>query len=60
MGFPKTSSISFIERDSKFVTPSGSTTILEHDKLYVLSENSESLLKVYECLDIQHHLETDV
>ncbi len=60
IGFPKTSSISFIERDSKFVTPSGSTTLMENDKLYVLSENSESLVKVYECLDLVNNPENEV
>ena len=53
LGLPKTSLISFIQRDKKYITPSGSTTLLSNDKLYLLSENEESLMKVFECLGIK-------
>ncbi|MBK9357793.1 MAG: potassium/proton antiporter [Bacteroidales bacterium] len=52
LGLPKTSLISFIERGKKFITPTGSTILMDNDKLYVLSENPGSLEKVYDCLDI--------
>jgi potassium/hydrogen antiporter len=52
LGFPKTSIISFIQRANKYITPSGSTTILSHDKLYILSEDKEALKKVFNSLGI--------
>jgi len=53
-GFPKTAIISIIRRNGKFLTPGGSTVIEANDKLYILSENNESLKEVYECLDITY------
>lgn len=53
LGLPNTTLISFIQRDNKFITPTGSTVLFEKDKLYVLAENKESLTKVFECLDIK-------
>ena len=53
IGFPKTALISFIRRNSKFITPSGSTVIEANDKLFVLAENNESMKDVFECLDVK-------
>jgi len=52
LGLPKTTLISFIERENKYITPSGSTLILPNDKLFILSENHESLVKAFDCLGI--------
>lgn len=57
LGFPKSTFISFIQRDSKFITPNGSTPILEKDKLYVLSEDQESLNQVFNCLCLNKNIE---
>jgi len=54
LGLPKTTLISFIQRDSKYITPNGSTTLMAEDKLYILSEDKESLEKVFDCLGIMH------
>lgn len=54
LGMPKTTLIAFIFRDNKYVTPNGSTVIRENDKLFVLSENSNSLVEVYKCLSINN------
>lgn len=53
IGLPKTSIISFILRDNKFITPNGSTIIEGNDKLFVLSENTGSLARVFDCLGIE-------
>ncbi|MDD4143092.1 MAG: potassium/proton antiporter [Prolixibacteraceae bacterium] len=50
LGMPKTTLISFILRNNKYVTPTGSTVIEENDILFVLSENSDSLVDVFKCL----------
>ena len=55
LGLPKTSLISIIQRDRKFITPTGSTILLANDRLFMLTENPESLAKVYDCLDIQEN-----
>lgn len=52
LGLPKTSTISFIQRSNKYITPNGSTTILANDKLFILSENDLTLSKVFDCLEI--------
>jgi cell volume regulation protein A len=51
LGLPKTSVISFIRRNGKFIVPNGSTVLESGDKLYVLTENEDSLAKVHGCLD---------
>lgn len=51
LGLPKTSIISFILRDGKYLVPSGSTVLEKGDKLYVLTESEDSLAKVHGCLD---------
>jgi cell volume regulation protein A len=53
LGLPKTTLISFIQRDNKYITPTGSTILLGKDKLFILSENEVSLAKVFECLAIK-------
>jgi cell volume regulation protein A len=52
LDLPKTTLISFIQRDKQFITPTGSTTLALNDKLFVLSENKESLRKVFERLEL--------
>ena len=52
LGLPKTAEIAYIQRGNKYLTPNGSTVIEENDKLFVLSENKESLRKVFNCLSI--------
>ncbi|MFA7361191.1 MAG: potassium/proton antiporter [Candidatus Kapaibacterium sp.] len=53
IGFPKTALISFIRRNGKFITPSGSTVIEANDKLFVLAENDDSMKDVFDCLDVE-------
>jgi potassium/hydrogen antiporter len=50
--FPRTSSIAVINRDGKFITPSGSTVIEANDVLIVIADNQQSISQVYECLGI--------
>jgi Trk K+ transport system NAD-binding subunit len=38
-------------RGDQYITPHGSTTIEELDKLIILAENKESLAQVFECLE---------
>jgi len=52
LGIPKTSTISFIKRGEKYLTPNGSTIIEENDKLFILSENNDSLSEFFKCLNI--------
>jgi len=53
LNFPKTAHISMIQRDGKYITPSGSTVLEPGDKLLVLSENKLTLDEVFESLDIE-------
>jgi len=53
LGLPKTSVISYILRDRKYITPTGSTVLMANDRLSILSENHDSLNKVFDCLDIK-------
>lgn len=46
--FPKTTLITLIEREGKFITPNGSTLLQANDKLLILSENKEGLQQVFE------------
>ena len=55
LGLPITTTISFIQRNNKYLTPTGSTILMSSDKLYVLSENEDSLTKVFECLAIKNN-----
>ncbi len=43
IGFPKTALIVLINRNSKFITPNGSTIIEPGDKLMILAETTDSL-----------------
>jgi potassium/hydrogen antiporter len=52
LGLPDTTFISMIERDSKYIIPSGSTVLQSGDKLYFLFENEESIDSVFTCLKI--------
>jgi potassium/hydrogen antiporter len=60
LNFPKTSLISLIQRDNKFITPSGSTIIQQNDKLLVVSENKTVLKNVFTCLCVQEPTEQEV
>ncbi len=53
IGFPKTSLISIIQRDGKYITPTGATVIEENDKLFILTEDKETLNNVFEILSIE-------
>ena len=50
--FPSTSVISLIKRRDHYITPSGTTTIDSEDTLFILSQDKESISKVYECLQV--------
>ncbi len=52
LGMPKNTLISFIRRDDKYITPTGSTKLEANDSLFVLSENRESLIEVYKVLQL--------
>lgn len=52
LGFPRSTSIAIIQRNGKYITPSGSTVLEANDKLLVLAETKENLEKVYNCLDM--------
>ncbi len=60
LGLPKTAVISFIQRDNKYITPTGSTTLMANDKLSVLSESQDSLTKVFECLHVKTEEENTI
>jgi cell volume regulation protein A len=49
---PKTTLISIIQRNNKFITPTGSTVIQPNDRLFILSEDADSLQRVYDCLGV--------
>lgn len=53
LGLPKTTLISIIQRDNKFITPNGSTILKPNDKLFILSENKEDLNEVFNCLEMK-------
>ncbi|NUQ82177.1 MAG: potassium/proton antiporter [Bacteroidetes bacterium] len=50
LGLPKTTTISIIQRNNHYLTPGGNTVLQPHDKLFILAENEESLLNVFDCL----------
>lgn len=52
LGLPKTTEIAIIQRGNKYITPNGATILEKNDRLYVLSENKESLIKFFNCLNI--------
>jgi cell volume regulation protein A len=53
INFPKTALISLIQRDGKYITPNGATVLEPGDVLLVVSENRESLVKVFQRLGIR-------
>lgn len=52
LAFPKQAIIAMIKRNSKYITPNGSTELFPGDTLIVLSDSEEGINKVYECLKI--------
>lgn len=52
LAFPKTAFITMIKREDKYLTPSGSTILEGNDILIVITDNENSLNKVYESLNI--------
>ncbi|MFM7895054.1 MAG: potassium/proton antiporter, partial [Flavobacterium sp.] len=46
LAFPKTSVITMIKRDNKYLTPSGATEILANDLLNVISANENEIEKI--------------
>jgi cell volume regulation protein A len=50
--FPKTALIILINRDGKYITPNGATTLQENDKLLVMIDNDNELEKVNQALGI--------
>lgn len=55
LGLPKTTLISFIQRDNKYVIPDGSTVLQPNDELFLLTENKEVLARVFDCLGLQYN-----
>ncbi|WP_323756318.1 potassium/proton antiporter [Roseivirga sp.] len=53
LNFPKTALIAMINRDNKFITPSGATEVLAEDTLVVLSDTQDGINEVYECLQVE-------
>jgi cell volume regulation protein A len=49
---PNTANIALIERENKYLTPSGATKIQLNDKLYVLTDKPENINEVYDALHI--------
>jgi cell volume regulation protein A len=47
--------ISFIKRENEYVVPDGSTTINPNDRLFVLTEDKETLARVFNCLGLQYN-----
>ncbi|WP_143962710.1 potassium/proton antiporter [Litoribacter populi] len=54
LNFPRTSLIAMIEHNGKYSIPAGTTKIKAGDVLYVLSENNDSLKKVYDSLNLKN------
>jgi potassium/hydrogen antiporter len=52
LAFPKSAFITMIKRESKYLTPSGSTILEANDVLIVITDNEEGLSKVYESLNM--------
>ncbi len=53
LGLPSTVLISIIQRADKFLTPNGATVLEANDKLFIISENKESLTKALDRLEIK-------
>ena len=52
LGLPPGSLISFIQRNQNFIAPTGSTLLQPGDKLYILTDNPETLKLVFACLNL--------
>ncbi len=52
LGLPQTTHISFIRRNNEYIIPNGFTELEENDKLFILSEDSDSLIEAYKALSI--------
>ena len=52
--FPRNAIIAMISRDGKFLTPNGTTEILENDTLIVLMEDLKNVEAVYHSLHLDH------
>ncbi len=55
LALPKTSFISIIQRGGKYITPNGSTVLESGDRLYILSENTKDMDRVYNCLGMERN-----
>lgn len=53
---PLTVHISIIFRDNEYIIPNGATEIMANDKLFILSENKDSLHEVFECLGMDEKI----
>ncbi|MDW7692841.1 potassium/proton antiporter [Flammeovirgaceae bacterium SG7u.111] len=51
LGFPKEAIIAMINRNDKYLTPSGSTVIEANDTLLILSDSQKGIEKVNACLN---------
>lgn len=51
IGFPQDAIIAMIKRNDKYLTPHGSTVLEANDILFILSDSTEVLNKVYDCLN---------
>ncbi len=49
LSFPKSALIALIKRDEKYLTPNGNTILQAEDLLFVIANNEESLLRVFDC-----------
>ncbi|HLN21796.1 MAG TPA: potassium/proton antiporter [Bacteroidales bacterium] len=54
LAIPPTSLISLIQRDGKYIVPNGATILQPGDKLHVISENRNDLMKVFDCLSLPY------
>ena len=50
---PKTTLISIIQRENKYITPNGSTVLQPEDKLFIISENKNALSSALGCLGLE-------
>ena len=50
--FPDNTLAVMVKRDEKYFVPTGKTTLLEKDKVLIITDNHEALLETYERLGI--------
>ncbi|MDX1428495.1 MAG: TrkA C-terminal domain-containing protein, partial [Salegentibacter mishustinae] len=58
--FPKKAIIAMISRDDQFITPNGNTVVEANDMLVVLTEDQETMVGVYDCLNIQAEVQENL